>query len=809
MSEAAVRPAGEGTLLRARWERRWARHGVVWLALIAATLIVVHAVLSVIGGHPGFALLLAIPAAFGLVAAWLAATHRSPNLAGHLLVATAAIPIVLGGLATQGQVSGQRIGLIAVPVLAVLFVGSIGRIAWTVAALGALIFLNGVANAAAVPPRAFFADPDATLRVTLLLIGFVAFAVTLYDRLHRAAVDRSARSVARLGESEERYRRLVDLLPDAVCVTREGRVVVANRACTELLRIDETEEIVGSDATQWIDRDASDAIAAKRPALYSGVLRVSQVPIRIHRADGSVAEAELTATPISIDGIPHVLNVIRDRTAEHATQRKVAMLGDAIDRSDEGVFIVGLDSRIVYANEGAKVLAGLDPDAMIGVRIDEAFRPIALRGAIEEMVEQLRRRGDAASRFRLPDRTGRERSWDTRAFLARNALGDPENVVVLVRDASLEVELERRTLQNQKLEAIGRLAGGIAHDFNNYLTAMVGHAESILGSLPEEHAARSEAVGILDAAERSAALTQQLLAVGRQQELEERVVDANRVARDIERTLAKLLPDRIALSLELADRVPAIVADRTRIEQVLLNLVVNARDAIPGEGRIVLRTHSYEEGDAAGEAVVIEVEDDGAGIAETDLSRIFDPFFSTKSGGTGLGLATVQGIVHQSGGEVRVARSGPEGTRIEVLLPVAQTDRAIAPIDAPMPTILLVEDEPSVRRLARRALEREGFQILEASDGREALELSASYDGPISLLVSDLMMPEIGGLELSERIAESRPGTPVLFISGYSEAREAVRDALRGQGRFLAKPFRPRELAESVRELIARRQAHG
>ena len=328
---------------------------------------------------------------------------------------------------------------------------------------------------------------------------------------------------------------------------------------------------------------------------------------------------------------------------------------------------------------------------------------------------------------------------------------------------------------------------------------------------------------VVEAAERSAGLTQQLLAFARRQAVAVRVLEVNEVMRGMQEMLARLLPERIELSVVLAPSLPPVLADRGQLEQVVLNLVLNARDAIEGSGRIELTTavgpleEKLRDGGAGdGEELfaILRVSDDGTGMDDATRSRMFEPFFTTKPAGrgTGLGLSTVHGIVHQSGGAI-VVRSAPgAGTAVDVYLPgtgqVAVPARAEPAPDpragAVTGTVLVVEDEASVRRLTRRTLEAAGFHVLEAEDGGQGLRLA--QDAELDLVVTDIVMPGMSGIELAERLAASHPGVPVLFVSGYADEAAESRGAGAAGRELLGKPFRPRQLVERARRLIEARR---
>ena len=371
-----------------------------------------------------------------------------------------------------------------------------------------------------------------------------------------------------------------------------------------------------------------------------------------------------------------------------------------------------------------------------------------------------------------------------------------------------------------RLDAIGQLTGGVAHDFNNLLTAIQGHADLLLSDLPPEDAIRADLQEIREAADRATSLTRQLLAFSRRQVMQPRVLDANGVVRDMERMLRRLIGENILLSTQLTDDAGRVRADPTQLEQVLLNLVVNARDAMPDGGSVVISTRhrSFDRDEslpvemAAGDYVEITVNDSGGGMPPTVAARAFEPFFTTKppGQGTGLGLSTVYGIVKQSGGHVWLSSSPREGTSVTILLPRVEDEADVATPVATTnggdhhgtETILLVEDEKSVRDLARRILERRGYTVLPATDGGQALEIAESDDRPIHLLLTDVIMPGLNGQDVAQRVRSLRPDVRVLFMSGYNEEAVLRHGVLAAGTAFIEKPFSPAKLLEQVRAIL-------
>jgi nitrogen-specific signal transduction histidine kinase/CheY-like chemotaxis protein len=381
--------------------------------------------------------------------------------------------------------------------------------------------------------------------------------------------------------------------------------------------------------------------------------------------------------------------------------------------------------------------------------------------------------------------------------------------------------IEAQLLQSQKMESVGRLAGGIAHDFNNLLTALTGYAELALDALPPNELARADLIEIRKVATRAAGLTRQLLAFASKQAIEPRVLNLNDLLLEIDQLLRPLLSEDIERVMRLSPNLWGILADPVQIEQVVVNMAINARDAMPNGGKLVIETanieldYAYARGQAGvttGDYVLLTISDTGTGMDAAVQAHLFEPFFTTKAQGrgTGLGLATSYGIIGQHGGHIRFQSEPGHGTTFNIYLP-----RAEATADSPAPTatapkvtagtetILLVEDEPTVRALAVRVLRAQGYHVLEAADGLQALRVAKEFMGPtIHLLLTDVVMPQMGGRALAERLAALLPGIKTLFISGYTGEGITYGSEVEPRIDLLQKPFSPATLAQKVRAVL-------
>jgi PAS domain S-box-containing protein len=393
--------------------------------------------------------------------------------------------------------------------------------------------------------------------------------------------------------------------------------------------------------------------------------------------------------------------------------------------------------------------------------------------------------------------------------------------VSLAIAAAKRRQLQEQLRQSQKMEAVGHLAGGVAHDFNNLLTAIMGSCQIVLRQLGPDHPVRGQAEQILQAGNRAASLTRQLLAFSRKQVLDPKILDLNHVVTNMEPMLRRLIGEDISLSVVLAADLGRVKADPGQIEQVLLNLVLNARDAMPLGGRLCVETrnvvidpaHVHQAPETtAGEKVMMVVSDSGVGMDPTLLSRIFEPFFTTKEPGkgTGLGLSTVYGIIQQSGGHIEVSSRPGEGTAFKVYLPrvddaavtTVPEEVQVAPSSQGKEVVLLVEDEPQVRCIVKEILQLQGYTILEAKDGEEAIEISENYSGSIQLMLTDVIMPRMNGRELFEQLRSLRPEMKVLYMSGYTEGVIARHGTLEEGTTLIQKPFSFEDLTRKVRECL-------
>lgn len=538
---------------------------------------------------------------------------------------------------------------------------------------------------------------------------------------------------------------------------------------------------------------------------------------------GALVQIEGSANPIfSNDELIGFLAVQRDVTERKATEAALreseARYRTLADAAQDSIFIVDRNARIEYANAMCVKRFGVHTAEAIGRQLQDVFGPMAA----QEMWREL------ATVFATGERQYVEARFDTLAgelwlgtWLVPMSCGTTgaDTVMGVARDITDRKRLERQFAQAQKMEAIGRLAGGIAHDFNNLLTAILGYSELVLDRLQNDADTVADLQEVKKAGERASRLTRQLLAFSRRQALSPQVLDLNEVLSELRKMLDRIIGEDVHLDIVTARDLKYTKADASQIEQVIVNLAVNARDAMPQGGTLRIATANADidddfarahDGAVPGRYVSLTVQDTGCGITPEVLAHVFEPFFTTKvpGKGTGLGLSTVYGIVKQSGGYISIDSARGVGTTVTTFLPVvetAPTRHAAERADAVEhlsrgETVLVVEDDPGLRRLMTRTLEQRGYSLLIAMDVNHAIEIAARHQGSVDLLLSDVVMPLMNGPDLAQRIICTRTNIKVLYVSGY--VSQALNGSTSSRAAFLAKPFSPQALAKKVRECL-------
>jgi PAS domain S-box-containing protein len=632
--------------------------------------------------------------------------------------------------------------------------------------------------------------------------------------------------VRRIRRSEGRYRLLLDAAPDAIVVTdRDDRVVLFNDAAERIVG-SPAERVLGEPVSTVIDLDDSKAPVTPVRGGDPGSPSATR-ELEARRADGSRFWAESTIADLGLGQEPGTTIIFRDvsqrHAAEDALRESQERLAFALEAGRMGTWEWEMATGRITWSDSLEGIVGIPPGSFGGTY--DAFAELVHPDDRQAMRQAVERAMASDGEYLVDCRMGPPGAQTTpivaQGRVVRDALGEPIRMVGIALDVTARRELEGQLRHAQKMESVGRLAGGIAHDFNNLLTAITGHGDLLAQSLDETDPRQADVSAINAAAARAATLTRQLLAYGRQSLMRPEPVDLNAVVSDIEPMLRRLIGEDVELRTNLEPGLGWVQADAGQLDQVLLNLVVNARDALASGGTIELSTANVALDDAyaadhpgarPGRFVMISVRDTGVGIDRATLARIFEPYFTTKDRGrgTGLGLATVLGIVEQSGGHIDVDSKVGEGTTFRVYLPrqanprgetAAETGTAATPVGG-HETVLLAEDEEVVRRLAAMALERNGYRVIAAPDGLAALEMAEAHDGRIDLLLTDVIMPGINGRELATRFASSHPEARVLFMSGYAGDTLSAQGVLDPTVAFLAKPFVPAELARKVREVL-------
>ena len=647
-----------------------------------------------------------------------------------------------------------------------------------------------------------------------LLFGFVIISGTA-----SWLVARRDEIEADLRASQQRLRAVVSSLPIVLWgMNRDGYVTLAEGSGLEVLDL-KPRELVGRSVFE-LYRGAPEVITNTRRVLagetFTAIVTLGDVVVETWYSPVRDQQGAVTgAIGVSLD-------VTERMAAEQVVSRSERRLKTIIDAEPACVKLVTPEGLLLDMNRAGLAMISAENLAQI------VGRPVINLVHPDDRDRYLEKHrgasGGAPGRleFRIVGLSGEERWVDSHVvpFDASTETGEAQPAVLSVTsDVTERKQLEDQLRHSQKMEAIGLLAGGIAHDFNNLLTAIGGFTEMVLKTLVAGDGRREDLQEVAKAAQRAAALTRQLLAVSRRQILEPSVLDLNGMVADVQKLLRRTIPENIDLQLDLSSELDPVRADRGQIEQVVLNLVINAGDAMPqgGELRVATQTVDIDEAWAhrhppmpAGRYVRLAVSDTGMGMTPETQAHIFEPFFTTKERGkgTGLGLATVYGIVKQSDGFIWASSQVGRGTTFEIYLPIvhemAEPPVQVAPaadVSGGSQTILLAEDDGAVRRLARDILANQGYKVLDARDGDEALAIARRYSNVIDLLVTDVVMPGLSGRDLAVRLTLERPNVRVLYTSGYTE-NVMMHSGFEHGLTLLAKPFLPADLLRKVKETL-------
>jgi len=490
------------------------------------------------------------------------------------------------------------------------------------------------------------------------------------------------------------------------------------------------------------------------------------------------------------------------------------------------IAVVNVQGERLYNSPSYEKLLGYTPADLEKTSAYEQIHPDD-KPAVKAAAEEAKKTGIGRRvEYRIRHKSGEWRVLESTASAVRNNHGAVEKLIIVNRDITERRQLEQQLLLSQRLEAVGKLSGGIAHDFNNILGVIIGYSEALQETIGVDDPMREAVDEIEKAGQRAAALTQQLLAFSRKQVLEPKILDLNSIVADVEKMLRRLIGADVELEITPDPTIGKVKADRGQIEQVILNLAVNARDAMQQGGRLKIETHNadLDANDARrkryivpGHYVMLEVSDTGMGMSAEVQSHIFEPFYTTKEQGkgTGLGLATVYGVIKQSGGYIWLESEIGKGSTFQVYLPRAEgveeeTPRVEPSFKSHGPgTILVAEDEPSLRKLTCNTLKESGYRVLEAEDGAKAIEVAAQFDKDIDLLLTDIVMRGMNGRELADKMSFGHPRMKVLYMSGYTDGAVATHGVLESGIVILRKPFSRKQLQQSVGEMLAKTPGEG
>ena len=675
--------------------------------------------------------------------------------------------------------------------------------------------------------------------------GYVLGAINVLDRLpralpcgHQRILQTLANTIAAQLDSrrasfspttsspDSRYQLLFDQNVAGFYRTApDGRVLGCNSTFARMLGYASQEEVLGCQAQRFYF-SAEERDRFLKDLQREGSLVNSE--LRLRRKDGSsiwvvenvAATCDSQGNVTLIEGT--MVDISAHKRAEDALRESQERLHGIIASAMDAIITVDEKQRIIVFNQAAEEIFRCTAAEVIGQSINR-FLPESLRDIHRQHIRDFGQTGVSTrsmySQGTLVAVRSNGEEFPIETAISQVTTSSEKLYTVILRDISVRKRTEEQLRHAQKMEAIGQLAGGIAHEFNNYLAIIMGYTELLERETIGHDSLRMSLSEIKDASQKVASMTRQLLAFSRKQVIEPREVDLNSAVWETHKLLRRLIPVTIDLIPKLQDDVGKVKADPAQVQQILINLVLNARDSMPDGGKIFIETEEVELDPEyasrqldvqAGRYVMLSVADTGVGMDRETLSHIFEPFFTTKEEGkgTGLGLSTTYGIVKQSGGHLTVASVPGRGSTFRIYLPKLSDCGAIpqpskAQSNQPRrQTVLLVEDEGALRKLMTKVLERAGFQVVEAKDGEQAVEICKSCAEPLDMVVSDLAMPKLNGLQLKEIVAGLRPKLKFLLISGYAE--DVVEDPtiLRTDTNFLEKPFLPDELILKVREIL-------
>ncbi len=631
-----------------------------------------------------------------------------------------------------------------------------------------------------------------------------------------ADITERRRAEEELLAEKERFRVLSESSPDAIFVQGNGRFLYLNPAACRLFGVARPEELLGREFMSRIAPEFRGIIKERIRQQRDTGQPVPLMEQRYLRLDGSEVYVEATATPITFKDQPAHLVFVRDITLRKQIRAEADRLAAAMEQAAEMMVITDTQGVINYVNAAFEKVTGYSraevqgkkPSLLKSGRQDEAF--------YRQLWETIKAGGTWSGRMVNRRKDGSLYTEDSIISPVKSPGGEIVNYVAVKRDITEQLRLEEQLRHAQKMESVGLLAGGVAHDFNNLLTGITGYAGMLKRSLPPGDQRLGDLQEILYAAERASELTRQLLIFSRKEAAKPVAMDINEGVRATLRLIGRIIGEDVRLETDLAPEPCVTRMDTGYFSQVLLNLVVNARDAMPKGGTLSIRTRAAAppavSGPGAGRTLLLEVEDTGCGMSPEVQARVFEPFFTTKERGkgTGLGLPTVYGIVEQAGGKIELSSAPGKGTRFSIYLPeasVTNREREERKYESPAPggrgeTVLLVEDEERLRLLGQRILESGGYKVTTAASGAEALEKAAGPGKPFDAVVCDLVLPGMNGRELAAELARRGQALRFLYVSGYTDNLISSHGVLEDSVAFMSKPFTPGTLLAKVREVL-------
>jgi len=628
-----------------------------------------------------------------------------------------------------------------------------------------------------------------------------------------------------LVESEFRYRRIFETATDGIVLLekREGHIVHANPAAETMLGYSAAEYVGKMLEDIGVPLNMSDFPTIMESLNKRGILNYKNVPVKTK--SGQNIYADIYMVDRASLAQCNIRDITNHKKAEQGLKESEERYRIIFEGASEGILVADMETRrFRYCNPAICGMLGYSEEELIGLCVTDIHPKESLDHVLAEFEAQAR--GDKVLAPSLPclRKDGSVVFADVQTTAA--VIDGRECNVGFFTDVTKRRQIEAQLRQTQKMEAIGTLAGGVAHDFNNILTTIIGYADLMLMDIDTDKPLTEEIEEIKIAGERAAALTRQLLAFSRKQIVEPKIMDLNKLLTGIEKMLVRLIGEDIEILMIQEPALWKVEIDPGQMEQVIMNLAVNAKDAMPSGGKLTIETVNMDLNDnyfdehgivekQPGSYVVLTVSDTGIGMDKGVQEHIFDPFYTTKEKGkgTGLGLSTIYGIVKQNNGFIWVYSEPGQGSTFKIYLPkvkrdVKEEEKGQTTVEnlSGSETVLIVEDDTSIRKLAQKSLQPHGYRVLVAENGEDALKISKEHEGTIDLIITDVVMPKMGGKETADRLQALHPQMKVIYMSGYTD-NAIVRHGVLASGlNFLEKPFSPRALARKVREVLDKKQ---